>query len=54
MINPVMLLMSLIGRLLERPASQRAKHRAPGTGLFNPFRRRLRVYSTYGGAEDCD
>jgi hypothetical protein len=50
MINPVMLLMSLLGRLLERPALPRAK----GTGVFNPFRRLPHAYSAYDGAEDCD
>jgi hypothetical protein len=54
MINPAMLLMSLLGRLLERPALPRAKHRVAGLGVFNRFRRRPRVYSAYGGAEDCD
>jgi len=54
MINPMMLVMSWLGRLLERPALPRARHRMAGTGGFTRFGRLSRVYSADGGAEDCD
>jgi hypothetical protein len=54
MINRMMLLMSLLGRLLERPALPRAKYWAPRSGVFKRFRSPSLFYSAHGGAEDCD
>ena len=54
MINPMMLLMSLLGRLLERPALPGAKYWAPRSGVFKRFRGPSLFYSAHGGADDCD